>query len=767
MAYYAKYRGYLYNRGLGQIAVEILKKDYSISGPIYPLTIAANGVSTNIEKADYFEPIRSVSVSIDIINNKTNFYEYDDLFTISDLEFYVRIYGIGTSITFFSGFIPCNVIEQVWLKNGVININATCNLNRLDEYTPTIFTTKGIYSFIEIIENCLSFTHLSLPININCTLQEGTGGGLGFDTIWVDADLFYQNEIEIDDCKTVLEKILKSFDSIIYYYNDEWYIERKKDLGLTTKNYKRWVGSSVVDVPITNTILTMGTELRPCNMSQKIVYTPGLKRIELTLKEKRKSNLFTPYYNNVTFVTPLNLLEFVGPAFGEWESVLGLEYFFVGTETYHGMKKYVVFDDNLLIGGADSTNFIDETSGTVLDTHLRASLTGLYSRFCLQLNTATDTSINISFKFTLPDNFLYNFTYFVSDSKVHPNNHKFYARFFIGNGITHSWLHMNSTTNKYEFRQQNDITKYGGVNDWGIISAEIPFDSFTDKETYSHTFTTSVSLPYDINITSNLYVIGICELGYNNPLYTNFYPARLNKPNYSLRESVFGEIIVTTSEIIEDNVITGDISSSFIDVGKWDIDLYDTVSYGVSNSLFLNLDKIHTVDWTDAYSRSLFSPIHLPLTQHIIEDRFQIYSKVRREITSDIYSETFIKPFTLVNPGFPNPGTVQITAIKTVIGTNTQFLSTFRTMYQNPEEYDIITVDGYGWNAIASIESDTELHVLNDFATYPSAAGLAYTGGKPRLFYIDGYRFNLETSIYESMSLKEHSIGDLLYRTIT
>ena len=90
MAYGVKYSTTAYCKGLGQVTIEILKKEYA--GTIYPLTIAFEGIRLVVDTVDYFKCIITNSVDIDIINDKDDFYELDDLFTGHDLQFKVKIY---------------------------------------------------------------------------------------------------------------------------------------------------------------------------------------------------------------------------------------------------------------------------------------------------------------------------------------------------------------------------------------------------------------------------------------------------------------------------------------------------------------------------------------------------------------------------------------------------------------------------------------------------------------------------------------------------
>jgi hypothetical protein len=749
MAYGVKYRGGCYNKDLGLCTVDIFKLNYA--GSISPLTIAANGINFNYDIGDYFEPIKSLSVSIDIINDKSDFYELDVLFSISDLEYYVRIYC--DSVVFFYGYIPCDVVEQVWLQNSIITLNATCNLNRLSEYKPTLFTVnESLYSIIEIIQNCLSFTHLSLPLNINNSL-DGFWGHIRFEEAYLDCALFNGGIIdlvnsELEDCGTILKKILQSFSCIIYYYNDEWWIDRMRDIGGDQKNYIQYVDSTATSAPITNTHLVLGTELRVCNRAQRVQYVPGLKSIELTLKEKRKYNYVDYTYDNLTYDYALNLVEFVSPAPGKWEGLTGPDIQYTAGNVINNMYNHITILDYI---STESINIVySDGRGTPpipsFDDMLRASLKGMYTSFYLKLNPTTATSINISGKFQLPANFINEHPYFVSDSKINPSKYKFYVRFFIGNG-GQNWLIKNATTGVYEFRAQNTLTFYNGsINTEAILRIEIPFSDFTDKNAYYHEFSTSISLEYDINATSDLFLFGLCELGWywqGASAFDYFYVAEYG-PAQTLRISLIGDIYITANDELDDNLIIGSINNSFVNVKKMDVDVYDTTSYSLLNCIYSDTNRLQTYDWSG-----------LPLVNKIIEDYFQIFNKVRHIISSDMYANLFFKPFTLVESTFCEvlPGTVKMYDDNHVVGVGTTFLTTFKTG-------DIIVIFGEDSKIVTNIESNTVLHVeipgyAHSAYPYPSTpTGLTYEMRK--LFFIDGYRYNIESGIYSNMNLKEY-----------
>ncbi len=685
MAYYygLKYQGFCYNKGLGKTYVNIYKKDYY--GSTSPLTIPRNGLEISVDTKEYFDPFISTSISINIVNNKTNFYELDDLFSISDLEYRVQVGKYDTSTVYFNGFIPCDVVEQKWLKNGIVNLNATCNLNRLDQYTPTILANKGIYKLIDIIKNCLSFTNLDLPIYINCTLREVSktvGTNTCFDQTLIDADVFYKNNIEIEDCKSVLEKILTTYSCFIYYYNDAWYIERLKDVGTQPKNYIKYLtNGTVTDVEDPNTHLTIQSGFICKDQSQQIAYKPGLKKIELSLQEQTY-NLTNYYYNDITVKNDTDTIETEDASIKYWNinedidsSIITNFSWSRGSNNKNIIKTGLHTHNTLDVINYNSpsttpsihsvfdnidTNWVrwDEFTAEQKYDSFRSSAIGLYTKIKISYNSDDQAKITLSLKFALPQAFLgmvYDgwSNFFLAQ---YDGNHNFYVRFFLyyKSGPLSSdrwWVIYNKEEEIYQIVNQTDIAAGSYIP--AIIAKSINFDSFTDKLAQFTEFTTDILLDSEIkSITGDNpeFILGICGLGYNWPQYCIEGSYDYDTCNFSFKENYFGDIIVSVDNEKDNNLIIGEINNDFVNVEQDDIYLYDSLNYNILNGLLKDSSYNHTTTWYDSFNPTTY----LPITKFIIEDRFQIYNKVRRELNSDFYSTSFIKPFTLIDPSILN-----------------------------------------------------------------------------------------------------------------
>jgi hypothetical protein len=669
MAYGLKYECLLYPFGTEEeVYLRIYEDEYS--GGSSALTIAKDGISIMMDKTDYFDSIVSVNAEIQIINDLDDFFELDTLFSVNDFQYYVKI--VGGTATYFEGYIPCDTVEQTFLPKGTVIINASNNLKRLDGFIPTMFTYRTTYTLISIIKHCLSFTGLSLPIYVNCSLYEWQAdSGYVYSTTeysafekYIHSDLFLKNDNEYQDCLTILKSILESFDCKIYYWDEKWYIERVKDLGHSTKHYVVYLTNDAGTVANeTNTLYETGntnTKLRYTARSQKISYIPGAKQIRINLNEKLKINLLNYYYDNLIETASGSdpNVEDIIPDYLTWQIDANTDWEYK-TNYYH-MNNCADLQ-NTLINYTSQGTIYEFLVGSVFlhdqmyDAYTEA-LSGLYTSFKVSLNEENDTTLTIKFRFKLPQNFIDGLATFLPDCRVHPNDHIFYVRFFLREDFygAGGFVVYDASQGKYamDFRNvgvEDIILNVDDKIEPAMIVKPIAYANFTEPETFTSEF--SISIPIDdfienVQSTAPSFVFGLCQLGYFNPFSPapyNFYV--VDPPcHYALKNSIFGDIMISVNGDVGDNVHTGGVSTNFINTLETEMTLYDGFSVNVLNSI-LKTDSLltGTTQWEDAFSQA-----HLPLVKKSIEDRYQIYNKVRHEINSDFFYE-ILKPFSLVD----------------------------------------------------------------------------------------------------------------------
>lgn len=687
MAYGVRFRTILHPPNVANpIYVDILKNNYV--GAITNIKVAAGGVTLTVDDNDYFENLISTSIEIKIINTLTNFFEnlhdWDDLFLLADFEIMFKVYD--TNVVYFEGFMPCDISEQEFFPKGIITLNASNNLKRLSDFYPTMFTVSGQYLMIDIIKHCLSFTGLNLPIYVNCsifgyepyigdifasvytpTYNYSTVTRTAFDWVSIESDIFKKDDISFEDCRYILENILATFNCKLYYWNSRWYIERVKDLGHTTKHYVVYnTNGTTTTSNLTNTHLQIAgdafgigndrSKLTFMELSQVVSYNPGVKRITLNLNEKQKLNLGNYYFTGVrtSFYYTGGTYPYDKPA----ETILPEENIWVVIRnitpaSLTQQSNYYDIINGLTINATGGSNSIAPLDSIA---NWRVSLNGLYTQIKLNLNTKNTTSLTIKVKFKLPDAVIASY-----GATIRANPDKmFYVRVVIRSTYNDKFAKYNATTQLYELvtRGSNDasnsiITPNGSTIDPCIITQGIAYSDFTNKEAYETEV--DVNVPISDFYAGDTYIIGICQIGYNYVTY-----GESTTYNAYFREMTFGDIIFSVNEDDTDNTMTGEINDAFVNLVTQDLLFYDANYQGTyfKRNILNQLYGVGHMGWMDAFYVPIPWDHTIPkaIQTKIIEDQYQIFNKVRRFITSDIYCTAPIKPFSLADSWyFSNP----------------------------------------------------------------------------------------------------------------
>lgn len=628
--------------------IDFMQKDYV--GSITTLKTKATSCILNVDEFSYFDPIASSNLELEIINNLMDFWELEDLFAVSDFEWYVKMYD--DNYTYFEGFIPCELTEMKYYAFGEAQVLATNNLKRLSDFEPTLFNVRGYYPFIEIVQHILAKTGLALPIYVNCSLKCTDSA---IDTIldlWVYSDIFLSNDEEYKDCRDILENILSSFNCVLYYWNGAWYIERYKDLADVTRSYVVYEYSSSDTHTVSVTLPTINvvsgeteTGLKYTDLTQVIGFNPGFREVKLNLQEKTKKNLIPYRYDNLINVTNIDP-EIVDPVLDTFEKLPTLE-----TATYtnwHKMQRVFRYHNTQTptVGvNYDLYSIPSDRNSPEYLAMLKMAHAGLYSKFVFTTNTDADTNITVKFKYRVPE-FIANAETGIwkavkDDLLVHPDKYLFFFRIYLREAGTSNFVRKNASTGKYYLESRTGISTFyefivegqaepyiPGVYliDPCYIEQKLSFSSF-DKYTMTCDVSFDISIDdFKDDLTTNCFIIGVHEAGYS------FADNSTTLPTNFINRMDIGDLMVSVNSNEEDNVIIGHISDDF--VTKYDKDqlFYDSKTMNILNGLlYLPDPKNRTTLWTDSDNITT-----LPLTKKIIEDYAQIYHLVRRQISADV-----------------------------------------------------------------------------------------------------------------------------------
>ena len=188
---------------------------------------------------DKFNPILGLRATFRF--KSTNQYNFSTFATGEDYRFFVRV-TTGSSFL-FSGWLVMDDNQQAYLPAGQpVTLVATDNLAALKEIELSDFNDlrpTGKYRIIEIIAWCLRKTEGPFPgegaavydgIKVAMNLFEfnnhSTVNNCPLNQTYIDVLTFEKNASELEDCYTVLTKILISLNCRLSQYNNYWYILR-------------------------------------------------------------------------------------------------------------------------------------------------------------------------------------------------------------------------------------------------------------------------------------------------------------------------------------------------------------------------------------------------------------------------------------------------------------------------------------------------------------------------------------------------------------
>lgn len=189
------------------------------------------------EKKELTEPIIAATLSMKL--EASILRDLSELNSSDEKTFRVEIEKEGSII--FNGFIiPDDSWRNFVSEKWIVDVKAICGLASLKNIAfaqqnstgDNLVNFFGRMSAIDIINNCLQKTGLSLPIYINCQITyNGIVGWYNIlSSIYLSVERYFQNADEPMDCDAVLRSIMQIFGASIEQKNNSWFIYRSKDL---------------------------------------------------------------------------------------------------------------------------------------------------------------------------------------------------------------------------------------------------------------------------------------------------------------------------------------------------------------------------------------------------------------------------------------------------------------------------------------------------------------------------------------------------------
>lgn len=193
-------------------------------------------------KTDHFHPIVASSLSISLLASIDQ--DLQDLYSEDEQTY--KVYLKRNNQIIFVGFLKPDGINEDYVNDKwMLDIDVFDGLSTLKNIrfsNDNGILFSGKYSGLSILTTCLNKTGLDLPININCEVmyEVGPGSLSAFETFYLNANRYYQNNSDAMDCESVLKSILQLFNASLLQYNGEWYIYRPIDLDIPSVTFNKF-----------------------------------------------------------------------------------------------------------------------------------------------------------------------------------------------------------------------------------------------------------------------------------------------------------------------------------------------------------------------------------------------------------------------------------------------------------------------------------------------------------------------------------------------
>lgn len=652
MAYNLKYQSVHYSVHRIPIKVEIFKRDYV--GSVSNIRVQSTTIETNNQ--GYATPVIGTNAKIQIVNTGA-FTQYDDLLMSKEKEFRCKIW-IYEDILVFDGFSICDMNEQQFLPKAVISLNFTNYLRRLEDKTFTLPTSGvGRYSNVaDLFHKSLDYVGLGNQILLNSSLFEKTMDTGEWHTcleqLFVDIDMFLNEDNSQDDIYTMLTKLLVSLDARLYAFQDKWIIERIPDIENPLDWYviSEWNIVSPVPNELTNPLVQYYNKqdgaFNYIDTQQTLQYVSGTHTLKLNIQDKRKSSLLHNDWDTVLAGYVISL-EFT-------ENSLLNAYQYQWYYTIYNASFYVTDIVNRKLSPYKGiTSSIQWTAvAPAPPNEFHSYINNLYIGFGTSICPATtdgvnqDTSLTVAFK-----------TYAITTLYSYKRRVRFFVYIrsgaYAGYFLTEQNGEIVLSLNRFRFVQE-----FTHETDNGVL---VPWET--------------LDISKEISVPSEVFSAGTGKIDIFIGVYPTYH--EYQDGDDAIATNVMGDFRVTVNSDILKNEISYNVSDDFIKTTETDVHLCDVpdVSYAngllvktavgppnpytktsgwidaktaddVDNSEFWNASDI-TSDWPGLPSDWFLGEVARPLVDIIAANWHRRFNSTSRVLKSRITSQEYFKLFSI------------------------------------------------------------------------------------------------------------------------
>ena len=445
--------------------------------------------------------------------------------------------------------------------------------------------------------------------------------------VFVQNFQFHKGPGEYDSMYDAINKALQPFSGFMFYYKDNWIIERQEDITRDGDWVKYTGDSSTSESSLKLQINKQTDDFEYIETSQNLEYDSGLKTLILRLQDKLLDSLV---FNDYT--KEMDVINFAFEDFSDFP-VDELEY-----RTWHRHGSVTIDKVGMLY--KHMTNFVKLTT----DGYVRGLY--YYYRASLVVLEESEVEMKISYKITV-DPSDYGPLWFLM--------RRIFLRFLLqvrGGPYDGYWMVVSEDDGR--------ILLYHP--DMGLVHNKMEIDISKEKltqwvldKTFNLTSETTVILtPAGATEYASFYeALGIessdSEIKYQDfnlmilpPWYSILNNVQDTTTDY-LPEFYFGDIGVTVTPREIDNMIEYYLNEDFVKKDEIDVFLFDLPDANYSNGLLLDDGMSFTRLWS---SENSVTPC--PLYEVFAKGKFRKYGRTIHRLKARIMCDKILKPFTVI-----------------------------------------------------------------------------------------------------------------------
>lgn len=638
-------------------------------GTTEQLKLGTSGIIIDHDLKDWNDNLVLLTAKLKIIDDASNWYHYEDLKTLENKEFMLKVdasYGTE-NITLFNGWVNSSPVSQKYLTKSSINLTASNFISKLDQLYPQIIlsgdpSNNDARSFIDIIDQTLRLTGKTDDITINSTLEPSSGiissTKTLYNTCGINPQIFWKNNNQYDGGTEILEAILKPFNGYLYWWDNKWYIERYRDLfpadgskgfvtytsGQTYTNASSGTANHIIDLSLNIPSLECDGSIKFTGGSQTMQMIPGLEFLEITLNEQELINMTI---NDFSEITGGSFPSVHYPNYRKWNATRFIKSGVTGWD-FPGYKTAGLFDL--------STGYSFETSYQMYWTSDSSSIgswvmkpgkpyhgiqnsilrwgwpqyyvnnvyntgdpqyAGLSTRIKATI-TNEETKLNIKWKFS---------PIAAGSGGVNTWDYKCYYTLRVPTGSY--WLTYVEDGDYWKYHNSNTFANYAN-------SVEVNGSDLDESGT------TEISVEIPIGDVSGWVTSGDKDIIFSILGDVIKKNTSSTWTTSSTLMAAYGDVFITGNSGIdpENNKIIAQLNKNVLTTEKVDFKIYDTNSLMLDNGILTGSNYLKRTNYWNEHGQTTYRS----LVNWYIHDKYQLFNRNRRELSGEIKYPGYLKP---------------------------------------------------------------------------------------------------------------------------